>query len=154
MKKKAEKSEKNVPQEESSCGGKGKKYREIMKIKECFCSEFDPVNIVNSLAFSSKKPFKVSFNEGLSVKWNNKLISEENDKKPEAKKEGNKEPKTKKEPKKESKKEKKLTPRDKKQKKEFVEKMKGKMGGLRKKYGKRAEGVMHAIATKQAKKKS
>ena len=150
MKKKEKKSEKEMPQQEGSCGGKGKKYREMMKIKECFCSQFDPVNIVNSLAFNSKKPFKVSFNEGLSVKWNNTLISEEDNKNPFDKKS---EPKKKKDPQKESSKEKKLTPRDKKQKKEFVEKMKGKMGGMRKKYGKKAEGVMHAIATKEAKKK-
>ena len=118
--------------ENKSCGGKGKKYRKLMGIKECFCSELDPMNVINALNFKSSKPFKVSFNEGIEVSWKNNLISEEKADKKEGKP-------------------KKLTPRDKKQKEEFLNKLK--TSEFKKRYGERAKGVMHAVATKEAKKK-
>lgn len=123
------KDDKNLS-EKKSCSGKGKKYRELMGIKECLCSEMDPVKIVNAMNFSSKKPFRVSFEEDISVSWNKNTLSEEDKKEP-----------------------KKLTPRDKMQKKEAVKKLEGKMGEFKKRYGKKAEGIIHAKATKEAKKK-
>lgn len=123
------KQDKNLP-ENKSCSGKGKKYRELMGIKECLCSEIDPVKAVNALNFSSKKPFKVSFEEEISVSWDKNIISEEDKKEP-----------------------KKLTPRDKMQKKQAVKKLEGKMGEFKKRYGKKAEGIIHAKATEEAKKK-
>lgn len=116
--------------ENKSCSGKGTKYRKLMGIKECLCSEMNPVGIVNALNFKSKKPFKISFQEDISISWNKNVLSEEDKKEP-----------------------KKLTSKDKKQKKEVVQKLEGKMKDFKKRYGKRAKGVINAIATEQAKKK-
>lgn len=107
------------------CGCQESKYRKMMDIPECFNNKTDGISIFEAYKFQASKPFKVTFNEDIEVSF--KTLSEQ--KKP-----------------------KKLTNRDKAQKEEMVGKLKGKMGEFKKKYGKRAKGVMYAVATKHAKK--
>lgn len=107
------------------CGCKKSKYREMMGVSECFENTADGLSIFESYKFQTNKPFKVTFNEDIEVSF--KKINEAEESK-------------------------KFTKKDKAQKEAMVLKLKGKMGDLKKKYGKRAKGVMHAIAAKHAKK--
>lgn len=109
------------------CGcDKCKKYRKMMDIPECFTNKADALGVFEAYTFQKNKPFKVTFNEDIDVTWAKNSLSEEKSKK--------------------------LTKRDVKQKETMVKKLKGKMGDFKKKYGKRAKGVMYAVATKHAKK--
>jgi hypothetical protein len=92
--------------------------------KNSYAENFDAKNLYDSIMFRSKKPFKVSFSEGIDVSWGKEQLNE-----------------------------KKLTKKDKKQKEEMVMKLKGKMKDFKGRYGKRAKQVIYATATKHAKKK-
>lgn len=102
-----------------------KKYRKMVGVSECFGNKTDAIGIFEAYTFQKNKPFKVTFNEGVDVTWNLHDINEQKSKK--------------------------LTPRDVKQKEEMVMKLKKKMGDFTERYGKRAKGVMYAVATKHAK---
>lgn len=112
------------------CGcTKCKEYRKLMGVSECFGNKTDSLGIFEAYSFQKNKPFKVTFNEGLNVKWGNSSKAE------------NLEEKT-------------LTKKDVKQKEQMAKKLKPKMKEFVKRYGKeRAKGVMYAVATKYAKKK-
>jgi hypothetical protein len=109
------------------CGcGKTKKYRKMMGVSECFGSKTDALSIVELLDFQKNKPFKVSFNEGITVSWENENLQEKT-----------------------------LTPKDKMQKEKFMKDMKKKdvLNKLKKKYGeKKGKAVAYAMATNKAKK--
>ncbi len=110
--------------DKKDCGcSKCKKYRKMMGVSECFENKTDSMSIFEAITFQRNKPFKVTFNEGLNVQWSNIPLEE-----------------------------KKLTKKDVAQKEEMVKKLKGKMGDFKERYGKRAKGVMYAVATKHAKK--
>ena len=113
--------------EEKGCGcTKCKKFRKMMGVSECFGNKTDSISVFESVNFQKNKPFKVTFNEDIDVTWVKNSLSEEKSKK--------------------------LTKKDVKQKETMVKKLKGKMGDFKKRYGKRAKGVMYAVATKHAKK--
>lgn len=56
--------------EEKDCGcTKCKKFRKMMGVSECFGNKTDSISIFESMKFQGKKPFKVTFNEGINVEW-------------------------------------------------------------------------------------
>jgi len=114
-----------MKKKKEDCGcTKCSKVRKMMGVSECFKNKSKGIGILEAYNFQKNKPFKVTFNEGVDVRWGKQDLQE-----------------------------KKLTNKDKKQKEEMVMKLKGKMGEFKKKYGKRAKGVMYATATKYAKEK-
>lgn len=102
-----------------------KKYRKMVGVSECFSNKTDAIGIFEAYTFQKNKPFKVTFNEGVDVTWNFREVNEQKSKK--------------------------LTERDVEQKEEMVKKLKDKMSDFTERYGKRAKGVMYAVATKHAK---
>jgi hypothetical protein len=114
--------------DEKPCGCKKcKEYRKLMKVSECFGNKTNTLGVFEAYTFQKNKPFKVTFNEGLNVSWEKQQLDE-------------------------AEKPKKLTKRDTMQKEKMVKSLKGRMGEFKKRYGKRAKGVMYAVATKYAKK--
>lgn len=109
------------------CDKCSKTRKEVLETRESFKNKVDALGIFEAFTFQKNKPFKVTFNEDVEVTWTKQHLEE-------------------------AEKPKKLTKRDVKQKEEMVMKLKGKMGNFKKKYGKRAKGVMYAVATKHAKK--
>lgn len=109
------------------CGCKDNKYRgmKVKGMRECYNNKTNELGLFEAYSFQQNKPFRVSFNEDIDVDWKNK----------------------------ENLQEKKLTKKDVKQREEMVMKLKKNMKGMKEKYGKRAKGVMYAIATNYAKKK-
>lgn len=111
------------------CDKTSKVRKKVLMTKECFESELDSLSVFGSHKFQQSKPFKVTFNEDVTVNLGKSYLTEKE-------------------------KPKKLTKRDEMQKEKMVKKLKekGTMKNLKKKYGKRAKAVAYAIATKHAKK--
>jgi hypothetical protein len=102
--------------------------RKKMKMKESFARKGTIENYLKELSFGENKPFKINFNEGISVDFKKASLNEEEKKK--------------------------LSPAKMKLKKKFSSSMKKKEKGFEKLYGKeRAAEVRSRTAIKMAKKK-
>jgi hypothetical protein len=102
--------------------------RKKMKMKESFSRTGNIEDYLKEMSFAENKPFKVSFNEGISVGFKNAELNEEKSKK--------------------------LTPKKMKLKKKYSSGMKKNESDFEKRYGKeRADEVRSRTAIKMAKKK-